>query len=80
MLRKTNPEKIAEIEEAAEEDNKIRLNAAGIIRIRKKYKLTQSELAKLLDSLSHHIFDSLLVGTIGADGKISELKPVEVVE
>ena len=55
MLRKTNPEKIAEIEEAAEEDNKIRLNAAGIIRIRKKYKLTQSELAKLLDVATHTV-------------------------
>jgi DNA-binding transcriptional regulator YiaG len=49
LMRKANPEKIAEIEEAAEnEDTKIRLNAAGIIRIRKKHKLTQSELAKLL--------------------------------
>lgn len=55
MLRKTNPEKIAEIEEATEEDNKIRLNAAGIIRIRKKYKLTQSELAKLLDVATHTV-------------------------
>ena len=56
MLRKTNPEKIAEIEEAAEnEDSKVRLNAAGIIRIRKKYKLTQSELAKLLDVATHTV-------------------------
>ena len=56
MLRKTTPEKIAEIEEAAEnEDSKVRLNAAGIIRIRKKYKLTQSELAKLLDVATHTV-------------------------
>lgn len=56
MLRKANPEKIAEIEEAAEnEDSKIRLNAAGIIRIRKKHKLTQSELAKLLDVATHTV-------------------------
>ena len=56
MLRKTNPEKIAEIEEAADnEENKIRLNAAGIIRIRKKYKLTQSELAKLLNVATHTV-------------------------
>ena len=56
MLRKANPEKIAELEEAAEnEDSKIRLNAAGIIRIRKKHKLTQSELAKLLDVATHTV-------------------------
>ena len=56
LLRKSNPAKIAEIEEAAEsEDNKIRLNAAGIIRIRKKYKLTQSELARLLDVATHTV-------------------------
>ena len=56
LLRKTNSEKIAEIEENAEnEDNKIRLNAAGIIRIRKKYKLTQAELAKLLDVATHTV-------------------------
>ena len=56
LLRKSNPAKIAEIEEAVEsEDNKIRLNAAGIIRIRKKYKLTQSELAKLLDVATHTV-------------------------
>lgn len=56
MLRKSNPEKIAELEEAAEnEDGKIRLNAAGIIRIRKKYKLTQAELAKLLNVATHTV-------------------------
>ena len=56
MMRKANPEKIAEIEEAAEnEDTKIRLNAAGIIRIRKKHKLTQSELAKLLGVATHTV-------------------------
>ena len=56
LMRKANPEKIAEIEEAAEnEDTKIRLNAAGIIRIRKKHKLTQSELAKLLGVATHTV-------------------------
>ena len=56
LMRKATPEKIAEIEEAAEnEDTKIRLNAAGIIRIRKKHKLTQSELAKLLGVATHTV-------------------------
>ena len=56
MLRKTNPEKIAEIEQSEEkEDAGLRLNAAGIIRIRKKHKLTQAELAKLLNVATHTV-------------------------
>ena len=55
MLRKSNPEKIAEIEEEEKEETGVRLNAAGIIRIRKKHKLTQTELAKLLDVAPHTV-------------------------
>jgi hypothetical protein len=34
---------------------------------------------RVRDNVSEHWDEGLLVGTIGADGKISELKPVEVV-
>ena len=40
---------------AGVEEKKLRLNAAGIIRIRKKHKLTQSELAKLLGVATHTV-------------------------
>ena len=35
--------------------NKLRLNAAGIIRVRNKLKLTQSEFAKLLNVSTHTV-------------------------
>ena len=38
-----------------EEEKKLRLNAAGIIRVRTKLKLTQSELAKLLNVSTHTV-------------------------
>ena len=40
---------------AAETGKKLRLNAAGIVRIRTKLKLTQSEFAKILGVSSHTI-------------------------
>lgn len=54
MLRKSVPEQIAAIEEQTSEP-KIRLNAAGIARIRTKLKLTQAEFAKLLGVATHTI-------------------------
>ena len=54
MLRKSVPEQIAAIEEQSTEP-KIRLNAAGIARIRTKLKLTQAEFAKLLGVATHTI-------------------------
>ena len=41
--------------EFVEEEPKLRLNAAGIVRIRTKLKLTQSEFAKLLDVSMHTV-------------------------
>ena len=54
MLRKSVPEQIAAIEEEVNEP-KIRLNAAGIARIRTKLKLTQAEFAKLLGVATHTV-------------------------
>ena len=54
MLRKSVPEQIAAIEEEVSEP-KIRLNAAGIARIRTKLKLTQAEFAKLLGVATHTV-------------------------
>ena len=44
-----------ETETAAETGKKLRLNAAGIVRIRTKLKLTQSEFAKILGVSSHTV-------------------------
>lgn len=41
--------------ELVDEEPKLRLNAAGIVRIRTKLKLTQSELAQLLDVSMHTV-------------------------
>lgn len=38
-----------------EESKKLRLNAAGIVRVRTKLKLTQSEFAKLLNVSTHTV-------------------------
>ena len=40
---------------ATTEEKKLRLNAAGIIRIRTKLKLTQSDFAKLLNVSTHTV-------------------------
>ena len=40
---------------AGAEEKKLRLNAAGIIRVRTKLKLTQSEFAKLLNVSTHTV-------------------------
>ncbi len=45
----------AEAEAETEVGKKLRLNAAGIARIRTKLKLTQSEFAKLLGVSSHTV-------------------------
>ena len=42
-------------EATAETGKKLRLNAAGIVRIRTKLKLTQSEFAKILGVSSHTV-------------------------
>lgn len=42
-------------EAAGETGKKLRLNAAGIVRIRTKLKLTQSEFAKILGVSSHTV-------------------------
>ena len=55
MLRKSVPEQIAAIEEEQAAEPKIRLNAAGIARIRTKLKLTQAEFAKLLGVATHTV-------------------------
>ena len=55
MLRKSVPEQIAAIEEEQAVEPKIRLNAAGIARIRTKLKLTQAEFAKLLGVATHTV-------------------------
>ena len=41
--------------EITEEEPKLRLNAAGIVRIRTKLNLTQSEFARLLDVSMHTV-------------------------
>ena len=41
--------------EIIDEEPKLRLNAAGIVRIRTKLKLTQSEFARLLDVSMHTV-------------------------
>ena len=41
---------------SADNDKKLRLNAAGIARIRSKLKLTQSEFAKLIGVSAHSVF------------------------
>lgn len=46
----------AAVSTPAADDKKLRLNAAGIARIRKKLKLTQSEFAKLLGVSAHSVF------------------------
>ena len=50
-------EKVAVSDETAAgaEEKKLRLNAAGIIRVRTKLKLTQSEFAKLLNVSTHTV-------------------------
>ncbi len=47
-------EKAATFSDTAEE-KKLRLNAAGIIRVRTKLKLTQSDFAKLLNVSTHTV-------------------------
>ena len=41
--------------QVADETKKLRLNAAGIIRVRTKLKLTQSDFAKLLNVSTHTV-------------------------
>ena len=55
MLRKSAPEQIAAFEEEQNNEPKLRLNAAGIARIRTKLKLTQAEFAKLLGVATHTV-------------------------
>ncbi len=55
MLRKSAPEQIAAFEEEQAAEPKLRLNAAGIARIRTKLKLTQAEFAKLLGVSTHTV-------------------------
>ena len=45
----------APVEEAREEAPRLRLNAAGIIRIRSKLKLTQSDFARILGVSMHTV-------------------------
>ena len=62
-----------------EEEPKLRLNAAGIVRIRQKLKLTQSDFAKLLD-VSMHTVSAWEKGKCapraGAKAKICALRTV----
>ena len=43
------------VSETEDAEPKLRLNAAGIVRIRQKLKLTQTEFAKLLDVSMHTV-------------------------
>ncbi|MBQ7208153.1 MAG: helix-turn-helix domain-containing protein [Lentisphaeria bacterium] len=45
----------APVREEEEKEPRLRLNAAGITRIRKKLKLTQGEFAKVLDVSMHTV-------------------------
>lgn len=47
--------KAAAIMPVIDDDKKVRLNAAGIVRLRTKLKLTQAEFAKLLGVSSHTV-------------------------
>ena len=55
--RNENASTVADSAETApvEESKKLRLNAAGIIRVRTKLKLTQSDFAKLLNVSTHTV-------------------------
>ena len=65
--------------EIVDEEPKLRLNAAGIVRIRTKLKLTQSEFAQLLD-VSMHTVSSWEKGKsyprAGAKARICALRTV----
>ena len=52
LQKKAGGENVAEL---TSEEPKLRLNAAGIIRIRTKLKLSQSDFAKLLDVTMHSV-------------------------
>ena len=52
LQKEAGGENVAEL---TSEEPKLRLNAAGIIRIRTKLKLSQSDFAKLLDVTMHSV-------------------------
>jgi DNA-binding transcriptional regulator YiaG len=55
-LRKKSACDVENVSAAAEDDNKtLRLNAAGIVRIRTKLKISQSELARLIGVTQHTV-------------------------
>lgn len=59
ILEKRNVAEAADVDsdkvQVADETKKLRLNAAGIIRVRTKLKLTQSDFAKLLNVSTHTV-------------------------